>query len=140
MSYTQKNVTICFTDRHTGQDAFVDMINASAYFTNNKFDASKYTVSFPDRMVRKVFYNNNNILLNEDIERDKFNLYCRDYGFKPENYLAEFTDVNNGISEDYIFVGFNPNNRKYKCLLYSKNRKTGIKATVNFVKKYILQS
>lgn len=67
-----------------------------------------------------------------DAKREKFNMYCRRYGFSDDQYQMEV--VQNG--KRFQLVGFNPTKPKNRCNLYCPEDGKIYTAPIDFVKFY----
>lgn len=127
-------VTICYIDSD-GQHKFTKC-NEDKYFSNSVFNICQYKTDHPDMYITAVFYQNNNIITANEREKDSFHANCYSYGFEPSDYKRLIVD-SNGIK--YYFIGFLPQNHKYKASILRISDNCKRKASLRFVQKYIVR-
>ena len=117
----------------------VDICNDSKYVKQGTFDIPAYMKDHPARFdIVAVFDSCSNLIEQSNKNKCNFEKYCLTYGFDYSDYNAPvFKTVDGYITAEYVLIGFNPRNTKYKAIL--KNVNTGIltKATLGFVKSNI---
>lgn len=108
------------------------------YCKTGKIDITGFDALHPDAHVTAVFKANNNIFDAAAQEEENFINNCRNYGFEPEDYRRPVSDGYG--NPKYLFIGFLPRNTKYKARLFNKETGRYIKATLEFVYKYMIFS
>lgn len=128
----EKTLTVCVVDKN-GQYSF-QTCYCDSYMTNEIFDIAKYEKDNPDVRVLRVFSNNDNLIALQNNERDKFADLCSEYDFEPSDYRKLVVKPD---GQRFIFVGFLPQNHKYKAGLLRIDDGRSIKATLSFVRRFM---
>lgn len=133
LNIATRNFTIFYTDQNAADFRIQrDMLIASEP-VNAKI-VEKYTSLHPERYILGFYENKSNLAEEDGRLRDEFNKYCSSFGFAGDDYNKEVVFRDN----TYHLIGFRPRNNKYKALL--RNTQTGriTKATLGFVRAYIV--
>lgn len=77
-----------------------------------------------------AFNREQDVLYKDSKEEREFITLCNHYGFETDDYKREIV---NGKGEKLVFIGFLPQNRKYKCKLINLDTGRGVKATTDWV-------
>lgn len=94
---------------------------------------NRYTNEHPNRRIIG-FFNIKSNLFDEDSRRhETFSKYCSLFGFCDNDFNALVCCA----GKTYRFIGFLPQNTKYKALLQNEITGTFTKATLQYVKKYM---
>lgn len=110
--------------------------NDPKYIVNSIFDVELYLHDNPGMHIRAVFKDNDNLMSVYNHEKEIFYRNCTCYGFDFDDYRKPVIDT---TGTEYIFLGLLPNNHKYKALLLRKSDGRRIKATTDFVHRFLLQ-
>lgn len=78
-----------------------------------------------------IFDTDDCIIHKTDTEKDRFETYCRWYDFKPEDYKTRFYDKSGDIFE---FIGFKPQNTKYKCIIRNIATNATLKCRIAYIR------
>lgn len=98
-------LVICYYDNQN-QKQFTD-----GYQTMESFEQQNQNCK-----IAYVFDKDNDLIQLENSRIYLFNRYCAMYGFEPSDYNQTFEGK-------YQLIGFAPNRKKYKCLVYNRNNK-----------------
>lgn len=115
----------------------VDYCNNPHYIkSDNEFDVALYNANHPDKKIIEIFDTEDGLLHNEQHEKQEFEKYCTMYFFNPNDYY-KYVCHNDKV---YRFIGFLPQNTKYKARLFDTIRGCYIKATLDYVRKYMINN
>lgn len=130
------NYLICYVDTD-GSNRYAICENSYYINENNEFDVAAYAADnrLSAACITNVFDTKDNLIDKSRSEQERFEDMCENYGFSRDNYKAPVNDTCTG--ENFLLVGFLPQNTKYKALL--RNVRTGryTKTTVEYVKRRI---
>lgn len=103
--------------------------------TDNTFceadSLESFRKNYPNRNIVHVFDKSSDLTEQETKASRHFMTYCYEYGFTPHDYKAVMID---GYGRKLTLVGFNPRNRKYKCLAVEESTGRRFKMTPTWVK------
>lgn len=133
---------ILYTDEQ-GQNRFTEC-NDDKYTENGIFDTAAFIADHPN--MRLDGSNTCHIIGIHDTQTDLLNIikreeemfrdYCGMYGFAFDDYRRR---VRNPISQcEGLFIGFLPQNRKYKALIRDVVTGRLTKASLSYVRKYMI--
>lgn len=119
-------LAVLYLDKNdrTGYDIILDDMTADEWLKSAR------AVNIGAKTVKYIFDMNDEILSSERTEQEVFNKYYEKYGFDPDMLGKRLVDIDGTV---WRFVGFIPQNRKYKCRV--KDVLSGIerKATLDSV-------
>ena len=126
---------VLYYNHNTSSQGFA-VTNGENYVKNvaNRpvFDYEKYVSDNPGISIQAVFKREDDVLMNNEKEKDDFSLNCDMYGFKPSDYNRIIRNDTRDV--EYVFKGFLPANKKYKALLINTRTGRKIKSTLSFVR------
>lgn len=126
------NVMICYVDKN-GQKGFA-AFDGKNYFEDDVFNIERYKLDNPDIHIRAVFRESDNLVETYDREKETFYKLCSSYDFEPDDYKRLVIDKQ---GNQYVFVGFLPQNHKYKAQLFRRSDSRYVRSTLEFVRRYI---
>ena len=112
---------VCYVDTNTNQQHFTKTDDVSIYKT------APYSLSY-------VFREDTDINKREIIREKDYIYGCQRYGLKPE-YLGQ-TFHHYAKNKDFVLVGMNPKNHKYKFIIQYVGESNTYKVTSEFIKRY----
>lgn len=113
---------------------FTDNLTKLGNYELTTLKPDEWAKANPNLTLVYAFNKADEIVYGEQCEKDDFMNQCGYYGFEPTDYQKKFIGVTGDI---LMLIGFKPANRKYKCKL--KNVDTGhyVKATPEYVRRYM---
>ncbi len=130
---------ILFVDEHC-QNRFM-YCDDKKYIENNNFNTAAFVNDHPELMINDwhiigVYDSDTDLLRAAKNEKASFFNNCGVYGFAFDDYLRPIYNPN--TQRRGLFIGFLPQNRKYKALIRDEITGRLTKASLAYVRKYMI--
>lgn len=99
-------------------------------------DISEFNQKYPGVIPTYIFDMNTELQMSDNIQKTEFEKYASMFGFTQNDYKAHLST--RGVHpEECEFIGFLPQNRKYKCRVISVQNGHKYKMTPDYVRECI---